>query len=1097
MTVDPKCFDAICTRASLLYRLSMSVASWNASPYGKVLKFTDTFSQVDVRRFWDYYASMSTKSPRALETFTKNFLSDFRKIGEAHPRSIMLTTYRSLGPLFREGSDMISYIIDSLRMTGNVGEKELKPNSRVNPLFVYSSIAYDRCALPGGMTPIAGFHIASAFVDSTPGSVGGLTPYCGNLSAAEKSSRVVTCIKNRFQECCSAFQKTSSIKIYHHTDDVVRFCYSLQSKLDTSADNFYDYCSASWNLPRKLHDFNVAESPYGPFDVIETSSLADEMAVPVLLISVLPLLKKNTDATLYTTNLVPADNTPPDQKLKSLLYCDPLTMFVLLSCVPVEYVSGFSNSSSLHETAPRDTRAAAASSGLVNSEWKFSWKWWMRNDPGTSIPAKPARSTIWNTDAMVKILYDIFQSMFYQDLLGDIDLPTDTIVTAPRCIPGSFVAFVRYLMLHVTAEWKLVIETKFLALLASKQKHSLLMTDYVFQNHNQQITTCEALGLDWAQQNLLHGPASRAVLQGYRDSSPPDGAPIALPYILRVPRSRLRHLIPYVKSTGSKSDVVFQIQFQVEDRPVATFSSFEMTFGVLTTPRPTMLIVDPLGWDGEADLFVHVNLPLSALFAFLRELGSTVSFNIHSIRERQRFRKIYGDRLIVFETTVFDSDHLWSYDTDKIVPTTRISPAPKIETPKVGRVVTGPEITQLQSGPLQMTSRIDIYDAADKIDLINGCEVKFESASPWEIVIQTTRWTVRVAFPFPQDKDTARIRIARKSGWIEVIATIQNYSDVSKPVAVTFPITRNFGSQSTVSWNMPRLVLDALPTLNTVSNSRQRDWLSVHLKSMHSAEEIALLNAGKVENLVKSNYVKYATSVIFSPFHKSNADFAEYLPGVVMLWERFDNSGTARAILFIDNIKLESSADSVVADAYLWPLNPDVIRRCKPLLEPLVEGAQPLSCTLDEFDSFAQYVKCSIERSRQWSHEQSCYANEMFQGSYADKPAALCNCGAGKVSPTFTANKHWAKFAPFVTRFSLSPIFPVPYVNPIGALLGGYFPDQDSSSADEISDVSRQCLLCKSTPDKLKKCGKCGLARYCSRECQRKDWNRHKTQCDS
>ena len=27
------------------------------------------------------------------------------------------------------------------------------------------------------------------------------------------------------------------------------------------------------------------------------------------------------------------------------------------------------------------------------------------------------------------------------------------------------------------------------------------------------------------------------------------------------------------------------------------------------------------------------------------------------------------------------------------------------------------------------------------------------------------------------------------------------------------------------------------------------------------------------------------------------------------------------------------------------------------------------------------------------------------------------------------------------------------------------------------------------------KCGGCGVARYCSRECQKKDWPRHKTKC--
>src|SRR5271155_1532969 len=89
------------------------------------LKFIDQISIMDVRRFWDYYALLSEKSPRALESFTQSFLSDFRKFGETEKDSMMLTAYRSLGPLFPEGRDMIQYMLNSLRMTGNVGGKDL------------------------------------------------------------------------------------------------------------------------------------------------------------------------------------------------------------------------------------------------------------------------------------------------------------------------------------------------------------------------------------------------------------------------------------------------------------------------------------------------------------------------------------------------------------------------------------------------------------------------------------------------------------------------------------------------------------------------------------------------------------------------------------------------------------------------------------------------------------------------------------------------------------------------------------------------------------------------------------------------------------
>ena len=40
-----------------------------------------------------------------------------------------------------------------------------------------------------------------------------------------------------------------------------------------------------------------------------------------------------------------------------------------------------------------------------------------------------------------------------------------------------------------------------------------------------------------------------------------------------------------------------------------------------------------------------------------------------------------------------------------------------------------------------------------------------------------------------------------------------------------------------------------------------------------------------------------------------------------------------------------------------------------------------------------------------------------------------------------------------------------------------------------------ECNTCKKQLPKMKRCGRCGFAYYCSVECQRKDWPRHKEGC--
>ncbi|MES1921737.1 hypothetical protein MHBO_003266 [Bonamia ostreae] len=44
-------------------------------------------------------------------------------------------------------------------------------------------------------------------------------------------------------------------------------------------------------------------------------------------------------------------------------------------------------------------------------------------------------------------------------------------------------------------------------------------------------------------------------------------------------------------------------------------------------------------------------------------------------------------------------------------------------------------------------------------------------------------------------------------------------------------------------------------------------------------------------------------------------------------------------------------------------------------------------------------------------------------------------------------------------------------------------------------DSKKSCDKCKKNTEKLKKCGACKKVEYCSRECQKSDWENHKKIC--
>ena len=1030
-------------------------------------------------------------------------MTDFRNLYNvlkvADP--IFGSIYRAFGPVFREGTKIVYDTLRPYRHSGNFGDATaLKPANHVNPLFVYSSIAFDRCALPRGMTQMTPFHVSSAFVYTTSGSsVDGLAPYSSALSPAERVTRMTTCIKTQFKDWCSAFRKAGSgVTIYHHTDDILRFCYALQSHLDPSTHNIFESCSAPWNPPRTLQTFPANISPYGPFDIIETCSLADEMALPTLLVCLLPLLKKTTEATLYTTNLVPADKTSPAQRLKSLLYCDPLTMFALLSCVPAEYVSGFCNGSSLHEIAmPVDVRVGVArpKGKDFKSEWKFSWKMWVENDSAISTAANRMPSATWETDTMVKILWDMYEAMYPQNENGFLER---------RCTLGHFFAFLSYLKTHVAADWKCILET-FLDRCSNDGGSSKMAPgqaaegDLVLQCHLHRLTSHSLLSLDSGGGAIL--PRLEPTLFPPNHSYPPDRHPLAGAYIMRVPRERLWPIVPYARRTDR--DLRFRIQIFESSTIEFSFDCFEMTFATRNWQGVHACPVQE-GWEGKGDLFVHVYLPLTLLMIMIVErLPFKVCLCVEPTTrtDTETFRMLYGEEFIVFGTDFMDTAHLWPCHPRSIVPSSSIPSFEMVELPKVGRVNKVPEISQPPSGPLQMTCRLEVYNEAEQRDLLNGCPVEFRSLSPWMAIVQTPKWSVNIPFPFPYNNANARLRISRKGGWFEIIAKFETSFKVD---SIPISVSGDSPAQSIVIWNLPRILVEQLPTLDT-SDSRRSDWIRTNVQSMFTAGQTTILHSENFEILREVSRIHSTLIKMFWSRLRPDLEFSieallgYFLSGTIMLGLE---DGTPGAFIFMDSIKLHPAANSVVASAHIWPMTDYVFETHTDDIINLAERSCRVQCDREELSWWLSFLRASIERSRPWSHSSECYATKRPHLSFVDV-TPICDCGRGKaVSAEFRANAEWAMFAPFVTRCALSPIFPVPYVDPIGTNLADYcMQSPDSAKVEPPTTakihISRQCLLCKSTPEQLKKCGKCGMAKYCSRECQAKDWVRHKTECRS
>ena len=290
-----------------------------------------------------------------------------------------------------------------------------------------------------------------------------------------------------------------------------------------------------------------------------------------------------------------------------------------------------------------------------------------------------------------------------------------------------------------------------------------------------------SLQSQWAQelylQLHLQGLYTSYVLQETR-KSPPAYVPVAWPntyhqtpfphsiaLVFRIPHTRLDQIIGEFNPIEAKSDIVLQVT--VSSPPVSnTYSVIQAAFGRNAVGLPT-------NWSDPNDLIVYLHIPAWTVLTGSRkstEISLGLHFDVWTIR---KYLSTMGPELSIFRTSIWNTEYVMPMVAEQVPSVSDIAtPVFRSSTLSFRGFISSPAKFNRVNGQLEMITHIDVSAEDKKSKLTAGDQVKITQKSPCTFCLHLGNSGIDVPLPFPALASTSRIRVARKSGWIEVITPV-------------------------------------------------------------------------------------------------------------------------------------------------------------------------------------------------------------------------------------------------------------------------------------------------------------------------------------
>ncbi|KAG8732183.1 hypothetical protein FRC11_000200 [Ceratobasidium sp. 423] len=953
--------------------------------------------------------------------------------------------------------------------------RDIKSATNLNPTFVYSLSG--EVFKPHYGTFPAGFHLISAFAPIKSDPAG---------PAPSTGSAAISASKQQFAAWCRAFRearKAESITIRFFTGDALQFSRALHQFGTTGNPSTDLFVSAYRAAQINFDGLYTSDSIPTTFDVIDTSNLTDHLGLFNLLLVTHVLLKEapQSQAVLYTETLLPSGKDATKSFLERI-FADVPTISMLFGIAPRPYVSNFTIHSNAHEVIFSDR--------MKQYHERVAW-----TDPsgGDNRLGHKSETISFEAGSLARILYGIYDKMFATEsitaMMSFLTMnPTGLRETSTAHFQREtaallFRAVQRRVHLH-SGNWEEVI-MRFFALSDSGGGRMIepnCFQDLCLQLHLHGVFTVDTLKPNWASDPELRFFPHSTLLNSW-PSLPP-----VLCVVLTVPRQHLGVFSGKPEQIGSPT---LHGAICVPGAQDNYYASIYLAWGkCVTTPKSDQAVIeeDPSGQRGQSDLVVS----FWASSRLLEIPGTNACLRVKSTPQSAFvFSEKLDKFLNVFLASVMDRKHvrILTYRPALASEPSQTPPRPAHPSTEFhsDRLCHASVSSPLSGRVDSLSIRFDVKSKEEQQSLQNGAAVSASQVSACTMELKIGSYSHLLSYPYPVLGKNNKLRIARKSSYVEVVVPVSTPNDYSGYFLNPSPII-NPGAFTT--WNIHHVHLDRLPTLE-VKNPDKVDWLNALTALQLSEREKAIRNGDEVQKHAAINaLVNVKDSIHAITMHFSGLQGRR--TRTIGLCEK--DQGGVYVLLLIGGIKLDPASSTIIFDTAIVPLSNDRM----PALMPGIQKIQNTGTLVQvstvgyEVGAWKKLIPAFVERCRNWNHLLKCEYKSQgrvpLSTVYDENPICTCGQGIGFTSSEWKAPE-WKDLLPFATRAAICPIFSVSYIERVV----GHWSEHSEAATSKHAD---KCWACGG-PGKpaLLLCSRCKKARYCSATCQKQDWKAHKGLC--